>query len=111
MNEPAFKVAITTVSKAEDAERIAEALVERKLAACVNILSGVRSVYRWQGETCRDDEWLLLIKTEQARIEALKAGIAELHPYDCPELIVLPIVDGSADYLSWLAGSLSADGS
>lgn len=83
-------------------EKIAGTLVNERLAACVNLLPGVRSFYRWQGETNEDAEVLLLIKTDTERFETIEALIRKLHPYDLPELIALPIVTGSAAYLAWL---------
>jgi periplasmic divalent cation tolerance protein len=87
---------------AESAGRIAEALVGERLAACVQALPGVASTFRWQGEVQVADEVLLLIKTSRARLEALKARLPDLHPYDLPELIVLDAVDGLERYLHWV---------
>lgn len=94
--------ALTTVAGAEDAERIARAVVERGLAACVNVLPQVVSIYRWKGKVEREEERLLLIKTTRDRFEALRLAILELHPYDLPELVALPIVAGHPAYLDWL---------
>ena len=96
-------VALSTAPDEATAARIAEALVERRLAACVNVLAGIRSTYRWKGEVQRDDEALLLIKTTRAGIEALKAALPGLHPYEVPELVVLPVRGGSEAYLRWVA--------
>ena len=87
---------------AEVATRIARALVEERLAACVQTIPAVASTYRWQGEIRTDTEALLLIKTARTRIDALKARIAELHPYEVPELVVLDVADGAPAYLAWL---------
>ena len=95
-------VAVSTVNKPEDAERIARALVERGLAACVNVVPGVVSIYRWKGQIEREGELLLVIKTRTERIEALREALVTLHPYEVPELIVLPIMGGHAPYLAWL---------
>lgn len=95
-------VALSTVAKAEDAERIARALVERRLAACVNVLPGVASFYRWKGEVCRDDELLLVIKTRAERLAALREALVALHPYELPELVALPVESGHPPYLAWL---------
>jgi periplasmic divalent cation tolerance protein len=100
-------VAFSTVGTAEDAERIARALVERRLAACVNVVPGVVSVYRWKGAVCRDEERLLVIKTRAARLEALGAALVALHPYELPELVALPIEGGHEPYLAWLDDSVS----
>lgn len=86
----------------EVAARVARALVDERLAACVQAVPGVTSTYRWQGEVQIDTEVLLLIKTTRARIDALTRRIAELHPYDTPELLVLEVVGGAPDYLAWL---------
>jgi len=97
---------LTTVARAEDAERLAEELVGRRLAACVNVLPGVRSIYRWKGAVERDEERLLLVKTRTERFEALREAILSLHPYEVPELIAIPIEAGSAAYLAWLDESV-----
>jgi periplasmic divalent cation tolerance protein len=100
-------VALSTVGTAEDAERIARALVERRLAACVNVVPGVVSVYRWKGAVERDEERLLVIKTRAERLEALRQALVELHPYEVPELVALPVEAGHAPYLAWLDESVS----
>ena len=100
-------VALSTAGTAEDAERIARALVERRLAACVNVVSGVVSVYRWKGEVRRDEERLLVIKTRAERLEALRQALVEIHPYEVPELVALPIEAGHAPYLAWLDEGVS----
>jgi periplasmic divalent cation tolerance protein len=99
---------LSTVQGAEDAERIARALVERGLAACVNIVPGVTSVYRWKGELQADAERLLLIKTGTQRFEALCQALVALHPYELPEVIALPLQAGHAPYLAWLDESVRA---
>ena len=101
-------VALCAVGSAEDAERIARALVERRVAACVNVVPGVTSFYRWEGEVARDAEWLLVMKTTAARFEALREAVVELHPYDVPEVVELPIERGHAPYLDWIDASVSA---
>src|SRR5262249_53438927 len=98
-------VALSTVGKAEDAERIARALVERGLAACVNVVPGVVSVYRWKGAVERDQELLLVIKTRGEGFPALRDALVELHPYELPELIAVPIAAGYEPYLEWLDAS------
>ncbi len=100
-------VALSTVGSAEDAERIARALVERRLAACVNVVSGVASFYRWKGEVCRDEEGLLVVKTRAEKLDALREAFVALHPYELPELVALPIEAGHAPYLAWLDESVS----
>ena len=84
------------------ATRIATALVEERLAACVNRIPGVESTYHWQEKICRDAEQLLLIKTVRERFDALRERILALHPYELPEVIAVGIMDGSAAYLEWI---------
>jgi periplasmic divalent cation tolerance protein len=102
-----FLVVLVTVGSSEEGERLARAVVEERLAACVNRLGPVRSIYRWQGSVEQSDEELLLVKTRRDLFERLKARISELHSYSVPEIIALPIVDGSAAYLQWLEEQLS----
>ena len=93
-------VLVTTASEAEG-ERIAAALVEAHLAACVTI-TPVSSIYRWQGKVNFDDEWQLVIKTDLAQFEAIERKILELHSYEVPELVAIPIIAGSRSYLEWI---------
>lgn len=95
-------VALSTAPSAEVAEQLARALVERGLAACVNVLPGVTSFYRWRGQLQRDAECLLVIKTRGERLDELRAALAQLHPYEVPELVALPIEAGLPAYLDWL---------
>ena len=99
-------LALTTVGTSEDARRIADDLVERRLCACVNILGGVQSVYWWQGKVSREPEQLLLIKTVQERLEDLRRHLMSVHPYEVPEFVVLRIDDISPAYKDWLVASL-----
>ncbi len=101
-NMPDYLLALTTCPDTESARRIAHALVDERLAACVNRLLGVTSVYRWQGRTQEDAEILLLMKTTRARLPALRDRLAALHPYAVPELIAVPVTDGLPAYLDWL---------
>jgi periplasmic divalent cation tolerance protein len=103
-------VVLSTVGKAEDAERIGRALVERGLAACVNVLPAVTSIYRWKGTVEKDEERLLLIKTRAERFEALRQALVSLHPYEVPEVLALPIAHGHQPYLDWLDESVKEDG-
>jgi periplasmic divalent cation tolerance protein len=96
---------LTTVADAAQAERIARALVEERLAACVTTLGAARSVYRWQGEVEAADELPLLIKTTAERWPELRERLRALHPYEVPEMIVLPVADGLPAYLDWLRAS------
>jgi periplasmic divalent cation tolerance protein len=97
---------LTTVARAEDAERIAEALVEERLAACVNVLPGVRSIYRWKGAVEREEERLLVVKTRADRFAALRDRVLALHPYEVPEVVAVTIEAGSPAYLRWLDESV-----
>lgn len=99
------KMVLTTCGTKEEAQEMARALVERGLAACVNIVPAIESVYRWQGKVESATEWLLLIKTTAARFEAVRDAIRELHSYDLPECIMLSIEDGSTEYLKWIEES------
>jgi periplasmic divalent cation tolerance protein len=102
-------VVLCTLGASDDAEHFARALVERRVAACVNVVPGVTSVYRWQGRVERDEERLLVIKTRAERFEELKAAILDLHPYDVPEIIALDVTAGSEPYLAWLAASVATE--
>lgn len=95
-------IAFSTIDSEKEAMKIARVLVEAHLAACVNIVPKVTSIYEWKGEVCEETELLLMIKTQQNRIEELKATLGEIHPYEVPEFVVLPITDGLPDYLNWV---------
>jgi periplasmic divalent cation tolerance protein len=97
---------LTTADSEEEAERISAALVERRLAACVQVIGPISSRYRWQGKIEHEQEWLCLAKTEASRYTDIEAAIGELHSYDEPEIVATPIVAGSAGYLAWLSKSL-----
>ena len=99
------RIVLTTAPDRETAERIARALVERKLAACVNLVPGIRSVYRWRGAVEEADEILLLAKTADDRVEALERALGEIHPYELPECVVLEAGRVEANYLAWLVES------
>jgi len=94
---------LSAVGAQPDAERIARALVEERIAACVNIVPGITSIYRWKGAVEQEAELLLVIKTTGERVEQLKARLLQLHPYELPEVVVIPIVGGHQAYLDWLA--------
>ena len=97
-----FCVAFVTVGKREEAERIASVLVEERLAACCNLLPAVRSIYRWKGEICRDEETLMILKTRLSIFEKMRARVQQLHSYEVPEIIAVPIIAGHAPYLDWV---------
>lgn len=103
-------VVLVTAPSLEVAVSLGRTLVEERLAACANIVPGLRSIYQWEGKVCDDAELLLLIKTQADRWEELRARIAALHPYTTPEIIALPVVAGHAPYLSWLAESTARVG-
>jgi len=101
-----FQIVLSTCADREEAERIAHRLVEQKLAACVNILPGVHSIYRWQGNVESAAEILIVIKTGASLVPEVQSTIANLHSYEVPELLVLPVAGGSEAYLGWLKASL-----
>jgi periplasmic divalent cation tolerance protein len=100
-------VALSTVANAGDAQRIGRALVERRLAACVNVVPGVTSIYAWKGSVTTDSELLLVIKTRREKLDEVRSALLELHPYEVPELIALPIEGGHEAYLEWIEDSVS----
>jgi periplasmic divalent cation tolerance protein len=105
-------VVLTTCASTEEAQRVAHALVEKRLAACVNVIPGIRSVYRWKNTDGKDaildeEEVLLVIKTSRALMEELKDEIERLHSYEVPEVIALQVVDGSERYLAWMNRELA----
>jgi periplasmic divalent cation tolerance protein len=99
-------VVLVTTPTSEAAAEIARALVEEGLAACGNVVPAIRSIYRWEGKVQDEAEALLVIKTERRVVPGLKARLQELHPYQVPELLVLPVEDGLAPYLEWIARSV-----
>jgi periplasmic divalent cation tolerance protein len=100
-------VVLTTCDSLELASNLARNLVEHRLAACVNIVPGVHSIYRWEGKVEDATEWLLVIKSRRDLFPALRAAVEKLHTYEVPELIALPVVEGSEPYLAWLDRELS----
>lgn len=104
-----YRIVLTTAGSADEAERIATALVEAQLAACVNIVSPITSVYRWKGAVHKEREWLLLIKTRASAFETVSKKIREQHSYDLPECIQIPIEVGTAEYLNWIAENVRVD--
>lgn len=100
------RIVLTTTGSEEEARKIARHLVETQLAACVQIIPPVESVYRWQGKVESNREWLLLIKTSAERFPAARDAIRAMHSYELPECVAIDIADGSAEYLQWLGDSL-----
>lgn len=98
----AHLVVLITTSSVDEANKIAHSLVEERVAACVNMASPIRSVYRWKGQIQTDEETLLIVKTRAERMEALARRVKELHSYQVPEIIALPILAGAQDYLRWI---------
>jgi len=97
---------ITTAPNKENADSIADNLLREKLAGCVQVIGPITSHYWWQSEICHNEEWICLIKSSQVVYDRLEQTIKDIHPYDVPEIIVLPIIKASDDYLSWLRQSL-----
>jgi len=102
-------VCFCTCPDADSATRLADALVAERLAACVNVVPGLRSVYHWQGAIERSDETLLLIKTSRDRLEALTMRVCDLHPYELPELVAVEVTGGLSTYLDWVAEQTRPD--
>jgi periplasmic divalent cation tolerance protein len=100
------RLVLTTCGSLEEARTLAQALVERQLAACVNIIPQIESVYRWQGKVETANEFLLVIKTTAGAFDNLRTALTELHSYDVPECIEIAIEDGSAAYLEWIGESV-----
>jgi periplasmic divalent cation tolerance protein len=102
------KIVLTTAGTREEADKIARALVERRLAACVNVVP-IDSVYRWKEKVENAQEWLLLVKTTAEAFDDVEAAIQELHSYELPECVVLPIEGGSEEYLEWIGDNVSEE--
>lgn len=103
--ESDFLIVLTTLPAAHDADAVAKTLVTDRLAACVNILPAMRSIYSWKGALENSEERQLVIKTTRGKLAPLEVRLRQLHPYDVPEFLVIPIVAGSPDYLAWLSGN------
>ena len=110
MTSPSALLVLTTCASPDEADKLAAALVETRLAACVSAVPRVVSTYRWQDKVTRDEESLLLIKTTPSRFAELEQAIREHSSYDVPEVLALPVEEGSAPYLDWLAASVAAGG-
>ena len=102
-----MRIVLSTIDDVQKARELATALVNRKLAACVNIIPSVWSVYHWQGTVEKAVENLLILKTSEGRLDELVDGLRELHPYDLPEIIVLPVETGPPEYLRWVEETTS----
>ena len=101
-NQREYVVILVTVTSEEEGLRIARSLVDSRLSACVNIISGLRSIYRWNGKIWDENEFLLLIKTRMVLFEQVEGKIKEIHSYEVPEIVAIPITRGSETYLNWL---------
>lgn len=106
LQSKSFGVVLVTAPSEEEAETIARTLVEKQLAACVSITK-INSVYRWEGEVCFDSEWQLIIKTDLNNFDSLATKIQEIHSYEVPEIIALPIIKGSESYLNWITENIN----
>jgi periplasmic divalent cation tolerance protein len=102
MDQTSAIIIFITASSSEEAQKIATALVEEKLVACVNIIPQIKSVYWWEGKVCQDDEVMLISKTKQSLFSTLMNRVKALHSYEVPEIISFPISEGSPEYLSWI---------
>ncbi|MDP7512369.1 MAG: divalent-cation tolerance protein CutA [Candidatus Marinimicrobia bacterium] len=103
-----YVLILSTVSKIEDAQTIANHLVSNSMAACVNFIPNLESVYKWKNKVCKENEFLLMIKTTANKETNVYDSLSEIHPYDTPEIITLPIQNGSKDYLNWISESVES---
>jgi periplasmic divalent cation tolerance protein len=101
-----YLVVLMTAGSREEAETLGRTLVQEMLAACVNLVPGITSFYRWEHDVQEDVEWLLIAKTRRAALDALTARVRKVHSYDVPEILALPILEGNPDYLRWLTESV-----
>jgi periplasmic divalent cation tolerance protein len=104
-----FMQVVTTIDRREAADVLARAIVERKLAACVQIVGPIRSVYRWKGNIETAEEWMCIVKTTAVKFADLEREIKAHHSYETPEILATPVTAGNADYLAWLGASVRAD--
>lgn len=102
-----YLVVYITIPNSETGEKIANTIVEKRLAACASIVPGLSSIYHWQGEICNETELLLIAKTRDSLFERLEQEVKSIHPYQVPEIIALPIIKGSREYLDWIDESTS----
>ena len=110
MSDAQVVVVLLTASSDEEARRIGRALVEERLAACVNVVGPIASIFRWEGRVQEEAEHLLVVKARRADVERLAARVRALHSYDVPEVLALEVVGGSAPYLDWLRDATARDG-
>lgn len=101
------RAVLVTAPDLETAERVGGTVVEEGLAACANLVPGVVSLYRWEGAMQRDDEVLVVLKSTAGAVERLRARVVEIHPYDVPEVLALPVSEGHAPYLAWVRGEVA----
>jgi periplasmic divalent cation tolerance protein len=106
-NGGGYRIVLVTCGSLGEARRIGKAVVEKRLAACANLLAGVESIYRWKGKVERAREILVVMKTSEARLQELEKEVNRLHSYEVPEFIVLPIAAGSREYLAWIGESVN----
>ena len=104
---PEIKLIYVTVANSEEADKIAIAVVSERLAACANILGAIKSVYHWNGKLEQATEVALLLKTRQSVVDPLISRIRQLHSYECPAIVVVPVVGGNAEFLTWVASETS----
>jgi periplasmic divalent cation tolerance protein len=105
----AYSLILSTVSTKDEGQHIARALLERRLVACVNIVGPIESIYRWKGEVENSQEFLMMIKTESEKFEAVKEAIRSLHSYEVPEIVQIPIENGLPSYLTWISEAVGSD--
>ena len=101
-------VVLSACGTAEEAEKIARRLVEKRLAACVNVVAGARSIYRWRGEIEEASEWMVIIKSRRDLFDELRSEVEKIHSYEVPEVIALGIIEGSEGYLNWMEGQIGS---
>lgn len=104
------RVVLVTGPDVDTLRKLARTLLDERLIACANLVDGVRSIFRWEGEVAEEGEALAILKTTEARLAALRARVLELHPYDVPELLSLSVSEGAEAYLDWVTGSVEGDG-
>ncbi len=104
---PDYVMVLTTTGSEEEAEKISEELIEQNLGACVQVYGPIKSMYSWEGKIERSEEWMCFVKTSSDKFSKIEDKIKEVHSYENPEIIALPIIDGSQEYLKWLDENLS----